>query len=44
MTVTLYGNNLLDDPMNYTEFSRGWVNALPVGGGRAFYGKMTAEF
>ena len=44
MTATVYGSNLLDDNMFYTEFARGWTNTLPIGPGRAVYAKLRAEF
>ncbi len=44
MALTVYGSNLLNDPMDYTEFARGWVNTLPIGPGRAVYGKLSTTF
>jgi outer membrane cobalamin receptor len=44
LSVTLYGTNLLDDPMSYTEFSKGWVNSLPIGPPRAGYGSVRISF
>ncbi len=35
-----YGTNLFDDPMHYPEFSRNEVNTLPLGPGRAVYGRL----
>jgi outer membrane receptor for ferrienterochelin and colicins len=44
MTAMVYGSNLLDDDMHYTEFARGWTNTLPIGPGRAIYARLRAEF
>jgi outer membrane receptor for ferrienterochelin and colicins len=44
VTASVYASNLLDDEMNYTEFARGWTNSLPIGPGRAVYGKVRVEF
>jgi outer membrane receptor for ferrienterochelin and colicins len=44
MALTVYGSNLLGDSMNYTEFARMWVNTLPIGPGRAVYGKLSVTF
>jgi len=44
MAINVYGSNLLDDDMDYTEFSMGWVNTLPIGPGRAVYGRLSVEF
>jgi outer membrane receptor for ferrienterochelin and colicins len=44
VTLSVYGNNLLGDDMSYTEFARGWTNTLPIGPGRAVYGKVTLAF
>jgi len=43
VSVTVYGNNLLDDPLAYPEFSKGWINTLPIGPGRAVFAKVTIE-
>ncbi|MEO6096228.1 MAG: TonB-dependent receptor [Fibrobacteria bacterium] len=39
-----YGTNLFDDPMHYPEFARNEVNTLPMGPGRAFYGRASVRF
>lgn len=44
VSLNFYAANLLDDPMNYTEFSKGWVNSLPIGSGRAGYGNVRVSF
>jgi len=44
VTLEGYGTNLLDDPMWYPEFSRNEVNTLPLGPGRAFYGRVSLQF
>ena len=44
MAFNLYASNLLNDDMAYTEFSKGWVNTLPIGSGRAVYGRLTVAF
>ncbi|HEX6738488.1 MAG TPA: TonB-dependent receptor, partial [Vicinamibacteria bacterium] len=44
LTLSLYGSNLLGDDMEYTEFARGWTNTLPIGPGRALYGRIRVEF
>ena len=44
MTAIVYASNLLDDDMFYTEFARGWTNTLPIGPGRAVYGKLQVDF
>lgn len=36
--------NLLDEDYYYTEMSRGWVNSLPNGPGRAFYAGIGLKF
>jgi outer membrane receptor for ferrienterochelin and colicins len=38
--LNVYIQNLLDKDYYYTEFSRGWVNTLPVGPGRAMYASL----
>jgi outer membrane receptor for ferrienterochelin and colicins len=37
LELNIYFQNLLDTDYYYTEFSRGWVNTLPVGPGRAVF-------
>jgi len=44
MDLEIFGTNLLDDNMSYTEFSRGWTNTLPIGSGRAVYSKLSLFF
>jgi hypothetical protein len=39
----VYARNLLDDPMHYPEFSKGWVNTLPMGPGLGVFGKLTID-
>jgi outer membrane receptor for ferrienterochelin and colicins len=43
MAVNVYGMNLLNDDMSYTEFARGWVNTLPIGPGISVFGRFTIE-
>jgi outer membrane receptor for ferrienterochelin and colicins len=43
--ISAYAQNILnDDPYFYTEFSRGWVNTLPMSPGRSIYGKVSFKF
>lgn len=44
VTLSGYGTNLFDDPMHYPEFSRNEVNTLPLGPGRAVYGRVSYRF
>jgi outer membrane receptor protein involved in Fe transport len=44
VTMEAYGTNLFDDPMVYPEFSRNEVNTLPMGPGRAIYGRVSLKF
>jgi outer membrane receptor protein involved in Fe transport len=44
VTASVYASNLLGDDMLYTEFARGWTNTLPIGPGRAVYGRIRVEF
>jgi len=44
MDLEIFGTNLLDDNISYTEFSRGWTNTLPIGPGRAVYSKLSLFF
>jgi outer membrane cobalamin receptor len=44
VSLNLYAVNLFDDPMSYTEFSKGWVSSLPIGSPRASYGSVRVTF
>lgn len=44
LELNVYGLNLLNDPMSYSEFSKGWVSSLPIGSSRAFYGSLRVRF
>jgi outer membrane cobalamin receptor len=42
-SLNFYGQNLLDEDYYYTEFSKGWINTLPMGPGLAVYGRLIYE-
>lgn len=44
VAINIFGTNLLDDGMAYPEFSKGWVNTLPIGPGRAVYVRLTVAY
>lgn len=44
VTISLIGNNLLDQKYTYPEYVRQVVETTPGGPGRAFYGRVTADF
>ena len=41
--LRLYGQNLLDEEYHFTEFSKGWVNTLPIMSGAAVYGSLSVR-
>jgi len=41
--VNLYGQNLFGDSYHFTEYSRGWVNTLPLSGGAGIYLTLSIE-
>lgn len=44
LTLSLWVKNALDDDYYFPEFSKNWVNTLPLGSGRAIYAKASYEF
>lgn len=44
MTFSLYGENLLDEDVDYPEFNRKNINSIPSAGGRAVYARFTVKF
>ena len=44
ITLSAIGTNLLDKQYTYPEYVRQIVDTLPGGPGRAYYGRITAEF
>jgi outer membrane receptor for ferrienterochelin and colicins len=42
--LNVYVQNLLNSDYFFPEFSRGWVNTLPVGGGTAVYATVGVKF
>ena len=43
-TFTLYGENLLDEDIDFPDFNRQNVNSFPIAPGRAVFGRLTVRF
>lgn len=43
LELNIYGRNLLDADYNYTEFSRSWVNTLPLQPGASVYASLALQ-
>jgi outer membrane receptor for ferrienterochelin and colicins len=44
LEFSVYAQNLLNSTYHYTEFSRNWVNTLPMQPGAGIYGKINLTF
>jgi outer membrane receptor for ferrienterochelin and colicin len=44
MKFTLYGENLLDEDIDFPEYNRKNINSFPIDNGRAAYARLTLEF
>ncbi len=44
MSFALFGENLLDQDIDYPETALATINSLPLEGGRAIYGRLTIKF
>ncbi len=44
MSFALFGENLLDQDIDYPETALATINSLPIEGGRAVYGRLTIKF
>ena len=44
MKLTFYGENLLDEDIDFPEYNRQNINSFPIDNGRAVYGRFTVSF
>ena len=44
INFTLYGENLLDEDVNFPEYNRKNINSFPIENGRAIYGRLRMTF
>lgn len=44
MALNLFWNNILNDDMSYPEFSKGWVNTLPIGPGSGIVARLSVSY